>query len=265
MKQVQVGGDTFATVDVGAGEVVLLVHGFPLDHEMWAAQVEFLAPSYRVIAPDLRCFGQSPAATGIVTMRQMADDLAGLLDALQVTRPVVYCGLSMGGYVAWQFHAQYPQRLRALILCDTRSQADLAETVVSRQRMIDHVLRAGTQYVADAMLPRLFAQETFRRDPQIVDHVRQKILAARPESIAAAIRGLTIRPDVTPTLPTIRVPTLALVGQHDQISPAEEMQQMAAAMPEARCVVLPNAAHMTPLEDPAGFNAEVGRFLASLG
>jgi pimeloyl-ACP methyl ester carboxylesterase len=240
---------------------VLLVHGFPLDHEMWSAQSEFLAAKHRVIAPDLRCFGESPAAAGTVTMEQMADDLAGLLDALHVNEPIVYCGLSMGGYVAWQFWRKYAARLRGLVLCNTRSQADSPETVLSRQKMIDHVLRAGTQFVADAMLPKLFAQDTFKRAPQIVETVRQKILAARPESVVAAIRGLTVRPDVTSQLGSIRLPTLVLAGEHDMISPATEMRAMAGAIPGARYAVVPDAGHMTPLENPAAFNAEVGRFL----
>ncbi len=261
MKTVQVAGADFRVLDAGAGKPVLLVHGFPLDHDMWSAQTEFLVSRYRVIAPDLRCFGESPAAMGTVTMEQMADDLAGLLSTLQVTEPIVFCGLSMGGYVAWQFWRKYPSRLRALVLCDTRSQADSAETVQSRQKMIDHVLRAGTQFVSDAMLPKLFAQDTFKRAPQLVEAVRQKILAARPESVAAAIRGLTARPDVTGQLGSIRLPTLVVVGEHDIISPPAEMQAMAAAIPGARCVVLPDAGHMSPLENPTAFNAELGRFL----
>jgi 3-oxoadipate enol-lactonase len=264
MKTVQLRGDEFRVLDIGAGPPVLLVHGFPLDHTMWQGQINLLADRYRVIAPDLRCFGESVAGAGTVTMEQMADDVAALLDALEITEPVVYCGLSMGGYVAWQFQRKYPAKLRALILCDTRSQDDSAEAVQSRQKMIDHVLRAGTQYVAEAMLPRLFAKDSFQRVPAEVEGVRQKILACRAESVVAAIRGLMVRPDVSGQLGSIRVPTLAIVGEHDLLSPPAEMQAMAAAIPGARCVVIPDSGHMTPLENPAAFNAELERFLRTL-
>lgn len=261
-KTVAVAGESFRVLDAGAGPPVLLVHGFPLDHEMWLEQCRFLAPRHRVIAPDLRCVGGSPDGVGTVTMEQMADDLAGLLDALGVAQPVVFCGLSMGGYVAWQFWRKYAARLRALVLCDTRAQADSAEAAASRQKMIDHLLRAGTVYLADAMLPRLFARETFERMPEMVSSVRDKILHCRPASVAAALRGLMARPDMTGELGSIRLPTLVIVGEHDQISPPAEMQAMAAAMPGARCVVLPEAGHMTPLENAPAFNAELERFLS---
>ncbi len=264
MKRVHVGGDQFCVLDEGQGPPILFAHGFPLDHEMWSAQTARLARNYRVIAPDLRCFGESPAASGVVTMEQMADDLDGLLTALGVREPVVLCGLSMGGYVAWQFWRKFAHRLRGLILADTRSQADSSEALVVRQRMIDHVLRAGTSYVADAMLPKLFAKETFERLPAVVDAVRNKILAARPESIAAAVRGLSARPDVTPLLPEIDVPALVLVGEHDALSPAAEMQAMAAAIGGARFVEIAQAGHMTPLENPQAFNAAVESWLAEL-
>lgn len=262
IKNVDVRGESFCVYDAGSGPPVLFIHGFPLDHEMWRAQYAFLAPRYRVIAPDLRCVGGSPDATGTVTMEQMADDMHGLLDALGVREPIVYCGLSMGGYVAWQFWRKYAARLRALVLCDTRSQADSAEAAASRQKMIDHLLRAGTTYLAEAMLPRLFAPATFQRMPEVIEAVRQKILHCRPESVAAAIRGLKVRPDMTSQLGSIGLPALVIVGEHDQLSPPAEMQAMAAAIPGARCVVIPDAAHMTPLENPAAFNAELERFLA---
>lgn len=264
IKNVDVRGESFCVLDKGTGPPVLFVHGFPLDHEMWSEQCKFLAPHYRVLAADLRCVGGSPDATGTVTMEQMADDMAGLLDALGVHEPIVYCGLSMGGYVAWQFWRKYGSRLRALVLCDTRSQADTPEAAASRQKMIDHLLRAGTTYLAEAMLPRLFAKETFERRPEVVAVVRQKILTCRPESVAAAIRGLKVRPDVTDQLGSIRVPTLVIVGEHDQLSPPAEMQALAAAIPGARCVVVPDAGHMTPLENPAVVNAELEQFLSSL-
>jgi 3-oxoadipate enol-lactonase len=264
MTFVDVDGARFRVLDRGTGLPILLVHGFPLDHSMWNEQIEILSAEHRVIAPDLRCCGESPDATGTVTMEQMADDMIGVLDALGVDEPVVFCGLSMGGYVAWQFWRKYPTRLRALVLCDTRSQGDSTEAAQSRQKMIDHLLRAGTQYVAEAMLPRLFAAATFDKLPDTVARIKSKILAARPQSVAAVLRGLMARPDFTGHLPAIQVPTLVMVGDQDAISAPAEMEAMAGAIPGARFKVVPDAGHMPPLENPAVFNAELRRFLAEI-
>ena len=159
---VSVGDGSLKVDDRGSGDVLLLVHGFPLDHSMWAGQMEVLAQDYRVIAPDLRGFGQSSSTSGTLTMETMADDLAKLLDVLNVTEPIVFCGLSMGGYVAMQFWKRHPQRLRGLVLCDTRAMGDTPEAAANRQAMAEKVIKEGSQVAADAMLPKLFARRRRR-------------------------------------------------------------------------------------------------------
>ncbi len=263
-RQVSLGSIQLRVLDVGSGMPVLLVHGFPLDHTMWDAQTSTLRDRYRVIAPDLRGFGGSSmpdSAEETTTVEQMADDLAALLDALQIVQPIALCGLSMGGYVAFQFWRKYPQRLRALVLCDTRAVADTPEGAASRMKMVEHVLRAGTQYVAEAMLPKLFAQSTFAEQADVVDFERQKILSASPWGIAAALRGLAIRPDVRELLPSIQLPTLVIVGEHDAISSPEEMRGIAEQIPAAEFVTIPRSGHMTPLENSPAFNAALSAFL----
>ena len=262
MQIVSVAGVRLRVVDRGRGAPLLLVHGFPLDHSMWTAQSEHFSQRYRVIAPDLRGFGGSDVGEGTASMEIMADDLAGLLDALGVDSPVVLCGLSMGGYVAFQFWRKHAARLRALVLCDTRSTADTPEAASARLTLVEHVLRAGTQYLADAMLSRLFAAKTFEDRPQVVECERKNILAASAQGAAAALRGLAARPDVNGLLPRIALPTLVLVGEQDAISTVEEMRAMARAIPAAEFVVIPNSGHMTPLENPAAFNAALDAFLA---
>ena len=262
MPRIQAGEVEIEFIERGQGTPLLLVHGFPLDHSMWDNQIERFASQARVIAPDLRGCGGSTVTAGTVTMEQMADDFALLLDALGVSEPVVFCGLSMGGYVAWQFWRKHRARLRALVLCDTRAAADSPETVQTRMKMREHVLRAGTPYVTEAMLPKLFAPQTFKRHPEIVESVRHKILGASPEGIAAALMGLVARPDMTDQLTNIALPTLAIVGEVDAISPPHEMRKMAEAIPGARLAVIPDAGHMPPLENPEAFNAELEEFLA---
>ena len=149
----------------GTGPALLFVHGFPLDHTMWRAQLDHFAADFHVIAPDLRGFGASSPGpdVGSVSMEQFADDCARLLDALGVQTEVTFCGLSMGGYVAWQFARKYPQRLARLVLCDTRAAADTPAAAETRFKMAEHVLAAGTEIVARAMLPKMFAPATLAR------------------------------------------------------------------------------------------------------
>ena len=261
-KQISIGGAELSVLDEGAGEPLMFVHGFPLDHTMWQGQIEAFAPRYRVLAPDLRGFGSSEARGETVTMEDFAYDLLWLLDALDERRPIVLVGLSMGGYIALRFVEKFASRLRGLVLCDTRAAADSPEAAANRRKMADAVLKEGADMVAGAMLPKLFGQKTNSQKPDLPAATRRVIVSTQPGAIAAAQRGMALRPDSTALLPTIRVPTLVVVGAEDAISPVAEMRGMAAAIPGAEFVVVPDAGHMAPLENPAAFNVALEKFLA---
>ena len=160
MPKVQVGRIELEVARRGVGMPVLLVHGFPLDHSMWHTQIELLSSRWQVIAPDLRGFGGSQSVGGMATMEHMAGDLDAMLDVLEVDEPVVFCGLSMGGYVGFQFWRKYRARLRALVLCDTRAIADTPDGAAGRLKLAETVLREGTGPLAEAMIPKLFAPAT---------------------------------------------------------------------------------------------------------
>ena len=251
--------------DSGDGPPILFVHGFPLDHTMWRHQLSEFSQTHRVIAPDLRGFGQSDVTSGTVTMEQFADDLAALLDALGVSEPVVFCGLSMGGYIGWQFFKRHRNRLTALIQCDTRAIADTPEGVGNREKLARLVLENGTEPVAAAMLPNLFTEATTPARQAAVEETRQAVLRTSPDGIAAASLGMSVRPDVTADLPSIDVPTLLIVGEEDRISPVEEMRGIADAIPGAELAVIPDAGHMSPLENPEAVNAAIRDLLATVG
>jgi pimeloyl-ACP methyl ester carboxylesterase len=268
MKSVRISTTELAYVDEGQGEIVVLLHGFPLDHTMWSAQIAALASRNRVIAPDLRGFGQSPlgeaSATAGIPMEQYAADVAELLDAIEVREPIVLVGFSMGGYVAWQFIRNFRQRLRAFVACDTRAAADSDEARAGRIKMAENVAEWGSARAADMMGPKLFAPETLDGRPDIVAAVRQVVARTSPAAIAAAQRGMAARPDMTPLLPTIDLPTLVIVGEHDAISTRDEMASMARAIPSAQFTEISNAGHMAPMENSAAVNEAFERFLASL-
>lgn len=265
MKRLVANEIELETVDQGRGRPLVFVHGFPLDHTIWNAQVDELSGRYRVIAPDLRGFGASGVTEGTVTMDTMADDLAALLDSLGVEEPVVLCGLSMGGYVAWQFRRRHASRLGALVLCDTRAGADSPEAAAGRLATADAVIAEGPAALVEGMVPKLLAEATLRGRPQLVESVRKMMLATDPRGIAAAARGMAERPDSTELLAKIDFPTLVIVGRHDALSTVDQMRSMAEAIPGARLVEIAEAGHLSPLENPAAVNAALGEFLAGLG
>jgi pimeloyl-ACP methyl ester carboxylesterase len=268
MHQIAVPNGTIGVFAQGRGEPILFVHGFPLRHDMWRSQIEAFGKSYRVIAPDLRGFGESKlsgaTATTTLTMEAFADDLHVLLHAVFVDRPVVLCGLSMGGYIAWQFLRKYRDQLKALVLCDTRATGDSPEQAAGRQKLAAEVLALGPQAAVDAMLPRLVSPKTAEQQPGVVSDLRKMILRNSSVSIAATLRGLAERPDCTQMLPSIDVPTLVLCGQDDQITPMAEMKTMAQAIPGAQFVEVADAGHMSPMENPKTINATIDRFLKSI-
>lgn len=263
MKTQIVNGVELAFVDRGTGPPVLLVHGFPLDHSMWDAQIDALSEKYRVIAPDLRGFGRSTVTDGAVAMEQFADDLAALLDALEIDESITFCGLSMGGYVAWAFWRKYRTRLRGLILCDTRATGDTPEVAAGRREMAEHVLREGPALLVEGMTPKLFGRTTMTDRPDIVDSLRRVMFGTDPCGIAAAARGMADRPDVTAELGRIDCPTLLVVGRQDAISTPDEMRAIARAIPGARLVEIAGAGHMSPLEKPAEVSAAMMDFLGA--
>jgi 3-oxoadipate enol-lactonase len=267
MKSISVGGTDLCCVDRGQGLPVLFVHGFPFDHTMWAGQIDAISSHYRVITPDLRGFGGSRAAIAShdkFTMEQFADDLAAMLDAMEIREPVVFCGLSMGGYVALQFWRKYAQRLRGLILCDTRAAADSPEVAAARLLVADRALADGVGPMVEAMLPKVFAEATRRERPELIESLRRVMLANSPQGVAAASRGMAVRPDMTAALGQIRTPTLVLAGDEDAVSTPAEMRGIARAIAGSHFVEIPAAGHMSPVENPAAVNAAILDFLAML-
>jgi 3-oxoadipate enol-lactonase len=267
MKTAQISKASLSYVDEGSGFPVLLVHGFPLDHSMWDAQIAALAATCRVIAPDLRGFGRSTLAEGDaergIMMEDYAVDLVELLDQLAVREPVVFVGLSMGGYIGWQFLRKHGGRVRALVACDTRAIADNDEARAGRIKTAESVAETGSGKIADSMEPKLFAPATLKERPEIVAATRRVMESTPPVGIAAALRGMAARPDVTSLLPTIQVPTLVLVGEHDAISPTAEMKTIAEAIPGAEYVKIPRAGHMTTVEEPVAVNEALARFIGA--
>ena len=259
-----VRGVDMAYLDGGEGPVVLLLHGFPFDKSMWAEQADALtAAGFRIIAPDLRGLGETKATDEISTMADMARDAAGLLEQLQIDQ-VAVCGLSMGGYVAFEFAHLSPARARALILAGTRAPADNEQEKAGREQQVQTMLRAGMVPISIATLPKLLADRTRAEKPEVVRRVRKMITQSDPKGAAAAQRGMAARRDYSRDLKNIKVPALIIVGREDPIRPITDAQFMHERIPNSRLEIIAEAAHMTNMEQPELFNDLLTSFLKEL-
>jgi 3-oxoadipate enol-lactonase len=263
-KRLTVNGVSLAVEIRGEGPAVLFVHGYPLDRTIWRAQMDGL-DGYRRIAPDLRGMGESDAPDLGYSMAIYAQDLAALLDALGVDA-VVLCGHSMGGYVLFEFVRRWRSRVRALILVDTRAEADGAEARRARDAAAAAAREGGAAAIADAMLPRMLAPQTAERAPEIADRIRRLMAATPVAGIIGALAAMRDRHDSTGLLPTLGdLPTLVLVGEEDLLSPPEGARRMAAAIPGARLVAIPGAGHLPQVERPSETTAAIVDFLRIVG
>lgn len=246
--------------DQGLNGTLVLVHGFPLDATMWEPQLKVAEQGWRVIAPQLRGFGGTATAAAATTIDDFAGDVIDLLDGLHIERAVI-AGLSMGGYITLAMFRHAPHYFSAMVLADTRAQADSPEAKEGRERMLAEVKERGSVAAADQMLPKLVADRTRANHPEIVNGLREMILGNSPEVVSGAILALMTRPDARSTLPTISCPTLILVGDEDAITPRALSEEMHQSISGAELVVIPGAGHMSNMEQPDAFNQALSRFL----
>lgn len=250
----------------GRGAPVILLHAFPLHGEMWRPQLDDLPERWRWIAPDLRGFGETERGDGEgpLAMDLFADDVVALMDHLDVERATV-CGLSMGGYVAFALWNWRPKRVRSLVLCGTRAGADTEEGRRGRHALIERIREAGSaEPVVDAMLPKLLSETTRRERRSVVERVRGMIEATSPETLIEALQGMAERPDSTELLPEIDVPALVVAGEDDAVTNRAEAEFLAAEIPEGRLAVVPEAGHISSMENPRAFNRSLVHFLEAM-
>lgn len=251
------------TVDLaGEGPPVLFVHGFPLDRTMWRPVASALT-GWRRVLPDLRGLGLSEGPADGYTMAEYADDLAALLDVLRIPSAVV-CGLSMGGYVTFELLRRHPDRVRGLVLCNTRAAPDDTDGRSRRDAMIARIRRDGPGFLADEMLPKLVGRDTARTMPDVVRQVRAMVAGQPATGLIGAITAMRDRADAGPMLGGITVPTLVVHGRDDQLIPVSEARAMADAIPDAHFAVIPAAGHLAPVEQAVPTGRVIREFLESL-
>jgi pimeloyl-ACP methyl ester carboxylesterase len=260
----RVRGIEMAYEDTGGyGAALVLLHGFPFDRSMWRGQAEALGGEFRVVAPDLRGLGETTSGDGALTIEVMAEDVAALLDELNLGR-VVLGGLSMGGYVAFEFFRKFPGRVRALVLADTRPQTDTEEGRRAREENAQRALKDGMVPIVESMLPKLLTAGTRERGGEVLERVRAMMLGTSPEGAAASLRAMALRRDQTVILPSINVPTLIVVGDEDSITPPADAEAMNGKIEGSRLVVVEGAGHLSNVEQPEQFNRALVEFLRGL-
>ena len=262
-QRLTVHGVNLAVEVRGEGPAILFVHGYPLDRSIWRDQIDALE-GYRRIAPDLRGMGQSDAPDLGYGMALYAADLAALLDALGVDQ-VVLCGLSMGGYVAFEFLRQWRSRVRGLVLMDTRAEADAPEVRRARDAAAATAREKGTAAVSDAMVPKMLAPSTMTGRPEIVERVRALMAATPVAGMIGALGAMRDRAGSESLLSTLDgIPTLVVVGAADLLTPPDQARAMAEAIPGARLAIIQGAGHLPPVEQPVATTESLREFLRSL-
>ena len=253
------GGAAIGYDDTGQGPAVVFLHAFPLNRTMWAPQTSALAAAWRCVTIDARGFGES-TPTHPFTVDRYADDVVAVLDALGIERATVV-GLSIGGYVAFALWRRHPQRVRSLVLADTRPGADTPETRDRRRELIALARASGVDAVADRQMVGLLGKSTRERGPEIETSTRSIAANATVDGVVGALEAMMERPDSTATLATIVVPSLIVAGEEDVLTPPKEARAMHAMIYGSRLEILAHAGHLSSIERPAAFNAVLNEFL----
>jgi pimeloyl-ACP methyl ester carboxylesterase len=258
-------GITIGYDDVGADrDVLVLVHGHPFDRSMWRPQLTQAADlGWRVVAADLRGYGETTVVPGVTPLSTFAGDIAALLDHLGVER-FVLGGLSMGGQIVLECHRLFPARIRGLVLADTFAQAETPAGRRYRNELADRLLREGMAGYAEEVLAKMVAPHNLAAFPEIGEHVSRMMRNAPPEGAAAALRGRAERPDYTDMLGVVSVPTLVVVGSDDEFTPVTDAEYMADRIPGSTLTVIDGAAHMPNLERPDEFGKAMAGLLSEV-
>jgi pimeloyl-ACP methyl ester carboxylesterase len=255
-------GRTISYLDEGAGAPLVFLHAFPLAPAQWQEQFAYFSSSWRCIAPAAPGLG-SEAFSSSPSLAQIGDDLITLLDALEIREPIVLCGLSMGGYAAQWFAHRFRERLRALVLCDTRAGADDDSARTKRDEMIAFAHSHAMPEILDRLRPTLLGETTRASRPDVVASVEEIAGAHSPARVADATAALRDRPDMTAWLKEIEVPTLLIFGDEDTLIPPAEIEAL-QRIRGARLEMLPHAGHLSNMETPAAFNAALQKFLSAI-
>jgi pimeloyl-ACP methyl ester carboxylesterase len=247
----------------GSGFPVVLLHPFPVHHKFWSPVAEKLGTRYQLLLPDLRAHGRSEIGRGTASMGKHADDLFRLLEAQQVAR-AAFVGVSIGGYILFEFWRRYRERVAALVFSNTRAEPDSEQGRTNRLKSIEDSRQRGTAPFLDVQIQNLIGDSTRRNRPDLVAQARAMMNTLTADGLAAIQRGMAERPDSVPTLPSINVPTMVIAGGEDTLTPVESGQLMQARIRGVKLTVIPDVGHYAALENPQEYSRVVFQFLEGL-
>lgn len=242
---------------------IIFIHGFPLNKSMWNKQVNALKDNYRVIAYDIRGHGNTEVGTLDFSIDLFVKDLISFMDALKIEKTIL-CGLSMGGYIALNAIENYAERFSALILSDTNCTADAPEAKEKRMKTIENIKANGVEKLADDLLPNLFAPESFKTNPKEIAAVKEMIVTTTIPSLTKSLHALANRKETCSKLSGIKVPVLILVGEVDKITPPEAAKAMQEKIKDASLQIIPQAGHLSNMENPTEYNSQLMKFIGNL-
>jgi 3-oxoadipate enol-lactonase len=254
-------GGTHAVRAAGSGPPVIFLHGFPLNSTMWLPLIELLQPYFHCIAPDFRGFGGSSLG-GDYQISDLAKDIETIRIHLTADSPIHLVGLSMGGYVAFEYWRLFGHNLRSLTLTNTKPSADDSETRSNRMEMSRRAGSEGARVALEPMLTQLLADCSQGSQAEV--QLREMIDAASPQAIAAAQAAMAGRRDFLPLLSSLATASLVAAGQYDQLTPTDLTRQWAGQLPSGRFGEIPDSGHLSPLESAPAFSSLLFEFLNSV-
>jgi 3-oxoadipate enol-lactonase len=242
---------------------VIFIHGFPLSKEMWKPQMEEFKKDFTVLSYDVRGHGLSDIGNGQYTIEYCVDDLFGLMDILHIQNAILV-GMSMGGYIALRAVEKNQERFKGLVLCDTRSEDDTNEQKIRRANQAKSVKIYGMKKFANTFLPTVMTQKNIQKRTDVFRHMHDIIERNSSNAIAGMLIALAARTNTTAFLPSIKIPTLLMVGQFDEITPPSISIQMKEKIADSEMHIIPDAAHLSNVENPEEFNKHLFKFLKSI-
>jgi len=263
MKKVINGLSVFLSAE-NESNAIVFVHGFPYDHLMWQAQVEELSKEYFCVTYDIRGLGESTVGDGQFTMEMLVDDLEKIIDELKLSQPVL-CGLSMGGYISLRAVERMQDKLRALILCDTKSTADDDEGKLKRATAIKQINLGKFDPFIDSFVLNCFGEKFIKENNEEYRKVVERSKKNNTLGVKGCLLAMAGRTDTTGNLPKIKLPTLIICGSEDKLTPSSVMKPMAEQIPNSEFILVESAGHMTPIEYPKVVSRAIKDFLKRNG
>ena len=242
---------------------IVFIHGFPFDHKMWDFQVDYFKKDYHCITYDISGLGESPAGDGQYTMEGFVDDLFNVVESLKLNKPVL-CGLSMGGYIALRAIERNEEKIKALILCDTKSEADSNAGKINRAKGVKEINEIGAEKFAEGFVQRCFSEEFVKTNREEYEQVVMRSKESDPVGLKGCLLAMAGRTDTTGYLDKIKIPVLVLCGEEDQLTPPSVMKSMSDKIAGSLFHTIPKSGHVTPVENPKVFNSIVEKFLKNI-